>query len=234
MAVYACSDLHGNMKLYNQIKLFLDPEDKVYFLGDANDRGKYGWELIKTIYNDPQFIYLRGNHEDMFIAAALDSLKTRGKTDNITMLFQNGGAKTLSGFAKDGRPLEWLDKIMKLPTHAEYENENGQIILMSHAGYTPKLEGENIILPCDDDLLWGRDHIFDEWDYESFEDYIVVHGHTPTVYLASDLNYPDEEVPLGPLWYDNHHKVGIDNACYFTGAVCLLDLDLLEAVVIKI
>ena len=39
MAVYACSDLHGTMFLYKQIKNFLEPNDIVYFLGDAGDRG---------------------------------------------------------------------------------------------------------------------------------------------------------------------------------------------------
>lgn len=39
MAVYALSDLHGYLDLYKQIKEFLKPEDKVYFLGDAGDRG---------------------------------------------------------------------------------------------------------------------------------------------------------------------------------------------------
>lgn len=233
MAVYACSDLHGNMELYNQIKLFLEPEDKVYFLGDANDRGKYGWELIKAIYNDPQFIYLRGNHEDMFVAAALDMLEKKS-TDNITLLYQNGGAKTISGWSRDGRPRDWLDKIMALPVHAEYENEDGKIILMSHAGYTPKLVGDKIELPSEDYLLWDRDHIFDEWDFLNFEDYIVVHGHTPTCYLAVDLEYPGEEIPAGAFWYDDYHKVCLDNASYHSGFSCLLNLDTLEDVVFSL
>lgn len=234
MSVYACSDLHGNMELYNKIKMFLEPDDKVYFLGDANDRGKNGWELIKAIYNDPQFVYLRGNHEDMFVAAAYDLLKNEKRSDNVVMLYQNGGAKTISGWSKDGRPKDWLDKIMALPTHTEYENEDGKIILMSHAGYTPKLVGDMIELPCEVDLLWGREHSFDEWDNEHFEDYIVVHGHTPTCYLAVDLEYPGDEIELGAFWYDNGHKVCLDNACYVSNAVCLLDLDMLEDVVITL
>ena len=36
--VFACSDLHGMMSLYKQIKDFLKPDDIVYFLGDASDR----------------------------------------------------------------------------------------------------------------------------------------------------------------------------------------------------
>ena len=69
MATYAISDLHGRMDLFRQVKEFLQPEDVVYVLGDCGDRGPAGWELIKTVYEDPQFIYLMGNHEDMLVNA---------------------------------------------------------------------------------------------------------------------------------------------------------------------
>lgn len=36
---FACADLHGQYNLYKQIKNFLKEDDKVYFLGDATDRG---------------------------------------------------------------------------------------------------------------------------------------------------------------------------------------------------
>ena len=61
MSVYALSDLHGNEILFNKILNFLTPNDKVYFLGDAADRGKVGFGLIKQIYEDPRFIYVKGN-----------------------------------------------------------------------------------------------------------------------------------------------------------------------------
>ena len=69
---YAVSDLHGYFNLYEQIKNFIQPEDKVIFLGDATDRGPQSLELAKTIYADPQFTYLKGNHEDMLVKTALD------------------------------------------------------------------------------------------------------------------------------------------------------------------
>ena len=65
MSVYACGDLHGRLDIYRKIKEFLKPEDRVIFLGDANDRGPAPWALVKEILTDPQFIYLRGNHEEM-------------------------------------------------------------------------------------------------------------------------------------------------------------------------
>lgn len=65
VSVYAISDLHGMLCLYQEVKKFLKPEDKVYCLGDCGDRGPDPWETIKAVAADPQFIYIKGNHEDM-------------------------------------------------------------------------------------------------------------------------------------------------------------------------
>ena len=37
MSVYATTDLHGRLDLYNKMKAILKPKDRVYFLGDAGD-----------------------------------------------------------------------------------------------------------------------------------------------------------------------------------------------------
>ena len=74
MAVYACTDFHGYYGLLIEIMAYLKPGDEVYFLGDANDRGPHGWRLMKDIYNQPQFHYLKGNHEDMFVDVAYSCL----------------------------------------------------------------------------------------------------------------------------------------------------------------
>ena len=234
MAVYATSDLHGHKILYDKIKAMLKPEDKVYFLGDANDRGPDGWELIKTIYEDPQFIYIKGNHEVMFVTAAWDVLEKNDRSDNVMLFYQNGGAKTLTAWKKAGRPREWLNKIMRLPLHAEYTNKDGKVILMSHAGYTPQYMDGGLYIPGEIDLLWERDHVIDYWDDRHFKDYIVIHGHTPSVYLATDTGFRGTEIDAGAYWYCNGHKVGLDNACYATGYAVLLNLDTLEDIVISV
>lgn len=36
---YVISDIHGYYSIYEQVKNMLKPNDKVYFLGDAGDRG---------------------------------------------------------------------------------------------------------------------------------------------------------------------------------------------------
>ena len=69
MATYTSSDWHGCYWVWKQIKNILQPDDKLYFLGDACDRSDDGWQIIKELLNDPRIIYLKGNHEDLLVKA---------------------------------------------------------------------------------------------------------------------------------------------------------------------
>ena len=148
MAVYALSDLHGYLDLYKQIKEFLKPEDKVYFLGDATDRGPQPWELAKTIYNDPQFIYLKGNHEDMLVKAALHYYGDEWDSeDNYYTLITNGGKETWKEMSDDPEGMDYIQKFKLLPKEEVYYNKDGKEIHLCHAGFTPGRR---------EDLLWNR------------------------------------------------------------------------------
>ena len=96
MNTYAVSDLHGRLDLYGEINKFLNKDDLVYFLGDANDRGPDGWELIKEIYRNPQWIYLKGNHEQMISDFLLDYLNFNYCDDDLQLLLNNGGYDTIN------------------------------------------------------------------------------------------------------------------------------------------
>lgn len=95
MAIYATADLHGYLDLYKKIKDFLKPDDVVYYLGDAGDRGPQSWETIKVILDDPQFIYIKGNHDDMLVKAALNYFGDYFDTEGWYYdLMSNGGEQT--------------------------------------------------------------------------------------------------------------------------------------------
>ena len=64
--VYACSDLHGMYRLWEQIRDYCDETDKIIFLGDAADRGKDGRKIIQELLADKRVTYIKGYHEDMF------------------------------------------------------------------------------------------------------------------------------------------------------------------------
>ena len=182
MATYACSDLHGRLDLLKQIQDFLQPNDTVYFLGDAGDRGPNPWETIKAVAQDNRFIYLKGNHEDMLVQVMGDEVRNEGRGflgKNFTLLSQNGGGETFLGWLLEPMKASWWNYLKKLPTYKKYVNEQGITIHLCHAGFNPMQDGA---IPNDDDLLWDRCHwhskepIFDDKE-------ICVHGHTPIPYL---------------------------------------------------
>ena len=67
MSRYACSDLHGDLNLWKQIKSFLKENDELYFLGDVIDRGEDGIEILKDMMNLLNVYFIIGNHEEMMI-----------------------------------------------------------------------------------------------------------------------------------------------------------------------
>lgn len=221
---YAVADLHGRYDLFQQIKNFIGPEDTVYVLGDCGDRGPDGWKLIKEVYENPQFVYLKGNHEDLLVDAL--------RSGSFDIWFWNGGDITHESWVEDGADMSWADRLDNLPTYYKYENENGQDVILCHAGYTPHRES----CVTQDDLLWSRNHFNQMWD-EDFLDTIVVHGHTPIVYMDEYLYMapPESDVEPEAYWYSpdsrgrgHEHKVNIDCGSFFTGFTLLLDLDTWE------
>ena len=233
---FAVADLHGMLELYHQIKDFLEPDDKVYYLGDMGDRGTDCWKTVKAIMNDPQFECLMGNHEDMLIKVMKtyfrypeDEKDMVEYSHDANILRGNGGIPTYKGWIKEvpKKRIEWYNKIKNLPFHLEYKNKNGKWIYMSHAGFTP-YDYNNF--PNNEDLIWDRDHFMYEWPHDSPDDIIILHGHTPIPYLVDDIHlfsrgiYKIPELPCA-YWYSNNHKCCIDNGAFYSLCTVLLDLD---------
>ena len=76
------------------------------------------------------------------------------------------------------------------------------------------------------DLLWDRHHLNSKhWHRDENE--IVVHGHTP-IPLMPQFEGKDIEIEPGAFWYCEGHKCNIDNGGFWTGNICLLDLNTWE------
>lgn len=233
--VYALSDIHGCIEIYNQVKAFLQPNDIVLFLGDAGDRGPQGWECIKAIYNDPQFIYLMGNHEDMLFHAMC------GRRDDVDLCWYNGGRTTLAGWNDESEEVsaQWYDDLRGLPIIAIYHNQNGDIVHMSHSGWIndhihDAYAGARLqliyALPSweTQKCLWNRMGLYDNrWFYGENE--FIVHGHSPIplCFEACDTREELNEWGQNPniMHYCEGHKIDIDCGTHYTGAACLLNLD---------
>lgn len=216
MATYAIADLHGRYDLLEKVKKKLKPKDVVYVLGDCGDRGPQPWETIKEVLINPHFIYIKGNHEDLLINAGKDYLEDRFGTQSTYFLLSNGGKQTFKEFTQSENPRFYLNKLKELPIEEIYKNKNGDIIHLSHAGYTPGSMYK--------DLLWDREHCLDDWPSSGYENYYVVHGHTPIQYCEEWSRTGEHK----PYFYADGHKINIDLGAYSSGYTCLLNLDTFE------
>jgi calcineurin-like phosphoesterase family protein len=219
--VFCCSDLHGADDLYYEILNYIRPDDKVFCLGDCGDRGKRSWKLIKEVYNNPQFVYLKGNHEEMLVKAGREFINSNYVTGkHYQNLKWNGGADTFAAWSCASSKEEWLDKLEKLPTFTVYLNTDGKFVLLSHAGYTPTRDCPK---PTEYKAIWDRAHFFDTWNF--YDNVVCVHGHTPVQFLYKELQLPKTNMPIT---YCDGHKIDIDLGTYASHLAALLNLDTFE------
>ena len=220
MANYACADLHGCGNLWDAIKNFLQPDDKLYFLGDAIDRGPDGYRIMKEMLADPRVFYIMGNHEYMMINAI----------ENAPIDFEiwsyNGCSPTYDAWIQDGRPMGIIRQLKSLPTLHTFVNKYDEELYLCHAGFNWKYFDQ-----LDDyKLVWDRRHINQDNDIVNETGALIVHGHTPTPYLIDELQYqhiPFEE-DCGVVCYNN--KFDIDCGSVWTHRAALFDLDELAAI----
>lgn len=221
MSTYAVADFHGCWKQWEEIKKFLKENDKLFILGDCIDRKSGGLAILTETLNDPRCTVLCGNHEDM-MADALEELE-EGYSDYWTYRwFSNGGQVTYDEWQEVGRDFGWIKRIKELPLWAEYTNQEGDRIILSHSGVTPK-QGWSMDSLSRRALLWDRDHLKDI-SWHGADNEFVIHGHTPIALMPFYKN-KGVEVEPGACHYCDGHKINIDNAGCWTDNICVLDLD---------
>ncbi|KLO23634.1 metallophosphoesterase [Marinitoga sp. 1197] len=207
--IWIISDIHGMyeklLKLINKI-----PEnDKIIFLGDYIDRGpdsKKVLDLLMKLRN--RSIFLKGNHEDMMI----DYIEKKGKYAE-GVWFRNGASATLKSFNNNIE--EKYFKFIKSLKLYHIEQLNEQKYLFVHGGirYGIKLTDQN-----EKDLLWIRDEFY--MKNKRYENYIIVHGHTPTFYITGKYE----------IYFHKNEKnkiisIDIDTGCVYGGKLSALGID---------
>ena len=233
MATYACSDLHGNWGLWVEIKKFLKPDDTLYYLGDATDRGPDGWAILKEMLNDSRINYIAGNHDIMLA----DRIGNPYSARIANLHHSNGGHPTWLAAEEDPEAEAIKNKIRTLPLYAIYENTDGLKIFMSHSGSTH--------IDNREDLIWDRSEYIGTKNHSEYD--VIVHGHTTIPHLIEDLEeihsfYFQEPEALqfkmpewegGAYWYHGY-RCDIDCCTIVTRQTVLLNLDTFDEEIFEI
>lgn len=234
---YAIADLHGQLDLLRQVKEYLHEDDILYILGDSGDRGPQPWATLKMSLDDPQFIYLMGNH-DLMLLDAIDTVLQEGdealmhlynrvnSRDPIGICYLNGGLSTLEGWMADPNRARYYQKLRMAPLEVRLAAfDRKRFIYLTHAGYSHHLYNALTV----EDMVWDRQHFFDD---PAQDGSLLVHGHTPCTHLKKKLQeskrfYDDSK---GYLFYANGTKIDIDVGAYFYNETILLNIDTLEGI----
>lgn len=215
--IFYFTDVHGNFPLFKAAIGYCttqDPDSMIIYGGDACDRGSDGYQIMKELLEHPQVVYLKGNHEDMFVHAARFVLKDfKRKPEATVETFKsylyglmvrdyagfevsdhlyNGGMPTLLAWFEDGMPESIIDQIATLPLTFSTD-----IIDFCHAGgdyrafkRAADCEYNDEFVDKEDaeNLLWDRNYIGMAWENGR----ICVHGHTPVYHLPSKYYQTDK------------------------------------------
>lgn len=214
-SVYVISDIHGMFDLMQEALAHWEKETmQLVFIGDLNDRGSkskdclyYAMKLVK----EHEAIYLRGNHEEMFLRFLEDPER------NKDIYLCNGGLETLESFFFKGvldeysvteivmmlrsQHKELMSFLKFLPTFYEWEQ-----YVFVHAGVD--LTKSDWRKSSQQDFVWIRNP-FHQGKNETGK--VIVFGHTVTPYLHRDGKTTD-------LWISDN-KIGIDGAGVYGGVV---------------
>ena len=253
MKVYAMSDLHGQGELFRKALKWMEQESNgeflCYFLGDAIDRGPDGWEIMNYLLDHPdQFVYIKGNHEDLFVNSMKEYLQIcddEGYTpmeyatrcgDAVDIMFggpdmmlhyRNGGESTFNSWLKAGCPRKYIQLLSELSVFEELSILDGESETVSriydfcHAGC--KMQEWN-----DEDeeaAIWSREHFFQKWNGETDGvKHILVHGHTPICHMPMTFRKENGAKATQALRYNEGTKIDLDCACFHYGCLNLFDI----------
>lgn len=212
--IYAVGDVHGchDQLLAAVAKIRTHAKARPYrvvFLGDYVDRGPKSREVVHLVHGlvtgeetRGSWFALKGNHEDMMIAASTDRR-------SLYHWFDNGGAETEASYDGFGdqkqQHLTWLSS---LPTKLEMENH-----IFVHAGLSPRY---SLSEQPEEVLLWIRGWENEDHDWGKH----VVYGHTPhenPVLRPNSTGLDTGACFGGPL------SVGVFDAAAKTGPVDILE-----------
>lgn len=184
---YVCADIHGCIEPFNAFLNSIKPDDSVYVIGDAINRGG-GLGVLRTIMKSPNIYMLKGNHELMMLEDLTelyylyDKLEMEKFIGDSLRVGDIGQEQTLREFISMTKKeqKEVIDFIDKLPIY-KCITINGREFFMAHAKAPEDMEYLEYM--DETEVLFGG-HNYDR-DFGC----TVIIGHTPTFLLNDDKAY---------------------------------------------
>lgn len=203
---FVVGDIHGCVDEADRLLDALAPSssDTLVFLGDYIDRGPASKAVIDRLlrlrHEGPHCVFLKGNHEDMFLAF----LGHSGLYGDAFLF--NGGEATLRSYGLAMRTGQTSAHLLP-PDHVEFllslemHYQHGQFFCV-HAGLNPRrpLQDQEV-----EDMLWIRNEFISNPHPFPFT---VLFGHTPQREVVLDLPY----------------KVGLDTGLVYWNQLSCLEL----------
>lgn len=256
--IFFFTDIHGMYDLYRAIMDFCneqDPEAMIIFGGDAMDRGRDGYKIMKELLDNPRVVYLMGNHEDLFVKAAREIKEkfefqdmerkevrdtlywTRGydnKFMNIQNVLYNGGIETLTDWVMDGMPMDIVERVENLPR--TFSTDTCDFCHAAGVYETFKkvadaeYKGEKPDNYSAESVIWTRS----AFNYGWAPNRTAIFGHTPTPCLYEFMNVPiDMTDPYKWIGKFDENKTGakidMDTGACFTGVAHVLNVLTMQA-----
>lgn len=213
--LYVIGDIHGEYEMFQTLlKDFNRHYQQLVLIGDLLDRGARSKECLllgKQLVEEENAIYLKGNHEDIFLRF-LDNPEER-----YPNYILNGGGETIESLLHEGAVAEYspteiammiksrykelITFLKDLPLYYEWND-----YLFVHAGIN--LEKKHWKDTSERDFLWIRKEFHEG---ENHTNKTIVFGHTPVMYLFKDTT-------TTKIWQQNR-KIGIDGGGVYGGSI---------------
>lgn len=207
------SDIHGELQMFNDLleKVEYNPtEDQLVLVGDYIDRGPDSRGVLHKVMElkEEGAIVLRGNHDDMLLAAV------NNEENAWERWWKNGGIPTLQSYDSSINE-QRIPETEDFHTHVQFIKEldyyyETEDYIFVHGGVdpdTPVSETDPYV------LVWIRDKFHHGYD----GDKTVVFGHTRTPILHKDETNAD-------VYFGNNNIIGIDGGAVYGDQLNCLEL----------
>lgn len=175
--IYAVSDIHGDLAMYNHIIKQLNKDDTLYIVGDVIDRGSSGIMILQDIMKRPNVELLLGNHEWFLIMSMAFGSEY---IMNTWISRQNGGEATaqslilLPSIEYDNL----LDYLLSRKVCEKLVVNNKKFVLVHGCYYNDieditEFENSKLVYNC----LWDSELLTAVSDKNNTD--IYIHGHVP-------------------------------------------------------